>query len=279
MKFYNKNLLLGLILFILLSVFQVKAQIVDLSTHVNNSLAPSGTNISWYTVSNPDPNNPNTNLVGSYTSSVVTSVNVTATSTATNYYVFFYDSVNKCFSPGSKITVITNTCPSDTVNLSAISVSAAPSGAPLEWHTSSTPTAANKVSSPNSVGSGTYWPVYYDSTNNCYSPVGTPVMVVTKNCGCYNDPNLSTAGLPVNHGITLLKRAGSDNGSWPMIRSSAHTVMESNTKGFVVTRIATADLPNITNPVEGMMVYDTTAKCLKIYADGAWGCFSTPACP
>ena len=61
----------------------------------------------------------------------------------------------------------------------------------------------------------------YDSTNNCYSPVGTPVMVVTKNCGCYNDPNLSTAGLPVNHGITLLKRAGSDNGSWPMIRSSA----------------------------------------------------------
>ena len=86
MKFYNKNLLLGLILFILLSVFQVKAQIVDLSTHVNNSLAPSGTNISWYTVSNPDPNNPNTNLVGSYTSSVVTSVNVTATRTATVSY-------------------------------------------------------------------------------------------------------------------------------------------------------------------------------------------------
>ena len=81
-------------------------------------------------------------------------------------------------------------------------------------------------------------------------------------------------------GITLLKRAGSDNqDNWPMVRKSGHIALESNTQGFVVTRIAKADLGNITNPQEGMMVYDTTDKCLKIYSGNAWKCFNTPACP
>lgn len=101
---------------------------------------------------------------------------------------------------------------------------------------------------------------------------------------CYNPVTNTATGIPSNHGITLLKRAGDDgdgnpNNDWPMNRKSAHTVLESNKQGFVITRIAKANLSNITNPVEGMMVYDTTDKCLKIYADGVWSCFSTPACP
>ena len=96
---------------------------------------------------------------------------------------------------------------------------------------------------------------------------------------CYNNANTGTTGIDSKHGITLLQRAAADNGNWPMIRKSAHTVLESNTKGFVVTRVAKANLGNITNPQEGMMVYDTTDKCLKIYTDSAWKCFSTPSCP
>lgn len=104
---------------------------------------------------------------------------------------------------------------------------------------------------------------------------------------CYNNPNTTNAGVPVVHGITLLQRAGADNGNWPMIRNSAYTVLESNTKGLVITRM-TSDpaqsaaanyITKITNPVEGMMVYDTFSKCLKIYSDGAWKCFNKPACP
>ena len=97
------------------------------------------------------------------------------------------------------------------------------------------------------------------------------------------------AGVATNHGITLLKRAGADNGNWPMNKLSAHTVLESNTKGFVITRMSTVDIQGqttpsvipakITNPQEGMMVYDTTIGCLKIYDGTAWSCFSTPACP
>ena len=80
-----------------------------------------------------------------------------------------------------------------------------------------------------------------------------------------------------------------------MIRSSAFTALESNTKGFVITRMSTLDiqgqttptviLPKITTPQDGMMVYDTDAKCLKIYtvevlpAVSGWKCYLTPACP
>ncbi|KQT16760.1 hypothetical protein ASG31_10285 [Chryseobacterium sp. Leaf404] len=105
-------------------------------------------------------------------------------------------------------------------------------------------------------------------------------------CVCYNLPNTTSAGISAQHGITLLNRAGTANGNWPMIRKGAHTVLESNTKGFVITRMPTSGLSSITTPIDGMMVYDTTAKCLKIYtvdtvtpANTGWTCFSTPTCP
>ncbi len=103
--------------------------------------------------------------------------------------------------------------------------------------------------------------------------------VKTIPCVCYNDPNTLGTAAPTQHGITLLKRAGADNGNWPMVRKGAHTALESNTKGFVITRIPTTGFSAITSPVEGMMVYDTTENCLKIYDGTGWKCFSTPSCP
>jgi hypothetical protein len=42
----------------------------------------------------------------------------------------------------------------------------------------------------------------------------------------------------------------------------------------------------ITNPQDGMMVYDTFAKCLKIYtvddtvpANSVWSCYTVATCP
>lgn len=83
---------------------------------------------------------------------------------------------------------------------------------------------------------------------------------------------------PSKHGITALERAGADNGNWPMVRQSAWTVLEANTKGFVVNRVANP-ATDIVNPVDGMMVFDTTLQCLKIYDGTAWSCYSAPACP
>ncbi|WP_392437956.1 hypothetical protein ACF3N7_04590 [Cruoricaptor ignavus] len=116
---------------------------------------------------------------------------------------------------------------------------------------------------------------------------GVQATISTLPCSvCYNPVTNTSPGLPVKHGITLLKRAGVQNGNWPMNRNSAHTALESNTKGFVITRVPTSGLSSIANPVEGMMVYDTTEKCLKIYvvdnttpANTGWKCFSKPTCP
>ncbi|WP_261511724.1 DUF11 domain-containing protein [Chryseobacterium paludis] len=110
-----------------------------------------------------------------------------------------------------------------------------------------------------------------NTTNNN----GSVTPTINNRCVCYNDANTDNPGIDSKFGITLLKRAGEN---WPMVRKSAHLVMESNSKGFVITRMAKSDLSNITVPVEGMLVYDTTDKCLKIYSDSAWQCFSKPAC-
>ena len=130
---------------------------------------------------------------------------------------------------------------------------------------------------------GTYEVTIKHSGNYCATTSNSTVFTLAI---CYNDAATGTAGVDTKHGITLLNRAGADNGNWPMIRKSAHTVLESNTKGFVITRATTAQIMAIVSPQDGMMVYDTDAKCLKIYtvddvtpANSAWSCFSTPTCP
>lgn len=106
-------------------------------------------------------------------------------------------------------------------------------------------------------------------------------------CVCYEDPSMNPGTPePTLHGITTLKRAGVGNGDWPMNRNSAFTALESNTRGLVITRMSTTELGQIAVPQDGMMVYDTTAKCLKIYttdettsAHSGWKCFTAPTCP
>ncbi|WP_439480733.1 hypothetical protein [Chryseobacterium aquaticum] len=128
-------------------------------------------------------------------------------------------------------------------------------------------------------------PTGYNNTTG--QTIGSSQDNSVNNCFCFK-PGISDAGntYPTKHGITALGRAGADNENWPMTRQSAWTVLESKEKGFVVNRVATtAGLANITNPVEGMMVYDEQADCLKIYtlktgdSGMAWHCFTTPACP
>lgn len=111
----------------------------------------------------------------------------------------------------------------------------------------------------------------------------------TPNCAetyCYKPAAALGTALEAKHGITALNRAGVNNGNWPMERKGAWTVLESKEKGFVINRVATtANLSFITNPIEGMMVYDEQADCLKIYTTkegetvANWHCFTTQTCP
>ncbi|MEC5394577.1 thrombospondin [Bergeyella sp. RCAD1439] len=86
-------------------------------------------------------------------------------------------------------------------------------------------------------------------------------------------------------GITSLGRAGStDTDNWPMARNGGHLAIESNTKGFTITRMTTNQITNIANPVIGMLVYDETVHCLKAYVETSpstkeWKCMNQTGCP
>ncbi|MFC4164536.1 DUF6923 family protein [Epilithonimonas zeae] len=116
---------------------------------------------------------------------------------------------------------------------------------------------------------------------------------------CYK-PGLTTGGtiLDTKVGITSLARAGeTDADNWPMVRKGGWIALESKTKGLVVNRVAFSDAdsnpstPDVPveipsgNFVEGMVVYDATNHCLKMYTstdNGVnyhWYCISTQTCP
>ena len=118
-------------------------------------------------------------------------------------------------------------------------------------------------------------------SNNCTcTDSGSKILL------CYKPFATGGTVLDTNHGITALGRAGANNDNWPMVRKGAWTVLEAKSKGFVVNRIATTAKVNaIPNAVEGMMVYDEEADCLKIYTstdNGAtfgWKCYNVQGCP
>ena len=266
----------------------------DLTTLTATPSAPSGTVLQWHTVQS--------GFVQSGAGQTLVA-NAAAVPPGT-YYPVFYDSAANCYSPiGTPVIVssstcvknVTATCPTNTYDLTTLTATpSAPSGTVLQWHTVQSGfvqsgAGQTLVANAAAVPAGTYYPVFYDSAADCYSPIGTPVVVASATCitGCYKPPVLDAGTTyPTNHGITAMGRAGADTGNWPMERQSAWTVLEAKTLGFVINRIkTTAEVNALANPVEGMMVYDVEADCLKIYTtidNGAtygWYCFSTPGCP
>ena len=107
---------------------------------------------------------------------------------------------------------------------------------------------------------------------------------LTCNGYCYKNPVTVTDGsdLSAKIGITSLGRAG-ESSNWPMVRKGAWLALEGKTKGFVVNRVSfTGGNPDgipAANFVKGMMVYDTTNNCLKIYNGSIWSCYTTQTCP
>lgn len=55
-------------------------------------------------------------------------------------------------------------------------------------------------------------------------------------------------------------------------------VLESSNKGFVITRLSTAQLPSGSNAIKGMLVYDKDVNCLKMYNGVIWKCIGK-VCP
>lgn len=140
---------------------------------------------------------------------------------------------------------------------------------------------------PNSgyIGTDTFQYQICDSDGDCDTAT---VTITISGTYCYK-PGLTTGGdiLDAKHGITSLGRAGKDDAdNWPLVRKGAWTVLEAKTKGFVINRISTTNqVEAIANPIEGMLVYDMEADCLKMFTSSdngvtfSWKCMSKQACP
>ena len=86
--------------------------------------------------------------------------------------------------PAVTPTTATNSCPTTTVNLASLAISSTtPSGASLIWSTNKVPTsAADTLTTAQKAAvstAGTYYALYYDATNACYSPADSVVVTIT----------------------------------------------------------------------------------------------------
>ncbi len=93
---------------------------------------------------------------------------------------------------------------------------------------------------------------------------------------CVQNPNTNVADVyntttnPYPVGLTMQTQK---QANWPQNVPNALLVLESKSKGFVVTRMTTAQR-NAIKPVQGMLIYnlDSTVNCFQLYNGTTWKC-------
>lgn len=89
---------------------------------------------------------------------------------------------------------------------------------------------------------------------------------ITVNAFCTRPAATTTGGLETLVGISTLSVQPNN---WPKTIKNGQLALASKSKGFVITRVANSGV--ISEPKEGMIIYDIQANCVKIY-NGAWKC-------
>ncbi|RZK60688.1 MAG: hypothetical protein EOO91_00475 [Pedobacter sp.] len=125
------------------------------------------------------------------------------------------------------------------------------------------------VNVANTVPSGIYV-VNYQACINGTSPSACQTQTITITL-CGKLPLIGTPDSYTKTGISDM--AGFANG-WPGNVPNGFVAIESKNKGFVITRVkSVADIP-AANLVEGMLVYDISAACIKLYNGTTWKCLA-----
>ncbi|TDM00249.1 MAG: hypothetical protein C4K58_03215 [Flavobacteriaceae bacterium] len=95
---------------------------------------------------------------------------------------------------------------------------------------------------------------------------------------CYKKGDHSEEGVDSHVGISTLDRTKQDEinpSIWPEEVKNGQLVLESKDKGFIITHTTPAAIG--TNAKEGMIIYDTSDNCIKLYDGTTWGCIK-PEC-
>ncbi|MBK1896353.1 RCC1 domain-containing protein [Chryseobacterium paridis] len=196
--------------------------------------------------------------------------NGSSANTTENEYTFFTAKINLCGSNAQPDVISKKICSETKVDLITMHTGATPNGYELKWYTTPTRDAGTEVANPGAVGPGTYYAFYIPTnTGNCdNAPASDPVVISNlapgdpgyENCTC-KVPIETGTGLSSKFGIST-KESHSNN--WPTQVPNGHMVLDASKKGMVITHMTTAQI-NALTPVAGMIVYDTDAKCVKLY--------------
>lgn len=96
--------------------------------------------------------------------------------------------------------------------------------------------------------------------------IGSSQNASINSCYCTQNPTLGTPDGFTQIGITAQQKQA----VWPENIPNGFIALESKTKGFVITRVQNDS--NITDPKEGMLIYDIDAQCVKLYNGLSWKC-------
>lgn len=89
---------------------------------------------------------------------------------------------------------------------------------------------------------------------------------------CYYDPVIGDNGdILDSNGYLAITSLNRPDKTWIPNRGNAFMVLESKSKGLVISRLTTTQIMQL-SPVAGMLVYDTTVHCLKMFNGTTWGC-------
>lgn len=171
-------------------------------------------------------------------------------------------------------TATAKPCLGTTFDLNSYLTSEPPLGVEIQWKNAS----GVLVADPTNVSTaGTYTVSFYSDLYGCSSPSATLAVSFDATCAvCYKPAVTTGTVLPIKTIISTLDRVDT-----PRNYADARTgslILESKEKGLVLTRIASPETA-ITAPVEGMIVYDTVNKVIKLYNGTAWKAMSQQACP
>ena len=108
---------------------------------------------------------------------------------------------------------------------------------------------------------------YYFTHNNGNKSNKEKVYVTINSSICVKEPNTKAADSFTNVGIST-HQTKLEN--WPTNIPNGFLTLESKNQGFVLTRIERDDL--ITEPIAGMLIYNTTDQCVKLYNGTEWHC-------
>lgn len=86
-------------------------------------------------------------------------------------------------------------------------------------------------------------------------------------CSCVKTPNSEAANYNTTIGIST--KAVNSN-KWPNSIPNGFIALESSNKGMVITRLTNSN--QISDPKEGMIIYDKTDACVKLYNGSSWKC-------